>query len=132
MERPIAVKVAHAFLARVLSERLGELTGVEIRAAEAWFPEHAIFVTTTSACRPSECSSLKRRGAAVVVLAEAPSRAEEDRYRRSGAAAYLPMDFDLAPLVGVIDGLRRGNTQVASYGRRPAASSPSAASSIGS
>jgi DNA-binding response OmpR family regulator len=107
MESSVAVQVGDPVLGKVLSSRLGQLTGAEVHPGAARLPADAVVITAASSCALSQCTSLARRGTSVVVLAELPTTADRSRYLAAGAAAYLPMAVDLSPLVAVVTGLLR-------------------------
>lgn len=59
-------------------------------------------VTSTTQCSPAECAGLAEAGMHVIVLAAVPSEFQKGLYESAGAAAYLPMTLDLAPLIAAI------------------------------
>ena len=98
--RPIRIVTSDLSLAEQLRVRLDSVLdhAVTVLHSITETTPPAVVVTTTSACSADECAGLTQSGVDVVVLAALPSTFQEDTYRQAGAAHYLPMSMDIAPL----------------------------------
>ncbi|MBI5949551.1 MAG: hypothetical protein HY875_15535 [Chloroflexi bacterium] len=53
-----------------------------------------ILISTPMDCPAERCAQLAESGVRVMILAPVPRDRERQRYRRAGAAAYLPMSVE--------------------------------------
>ena len=98
--RPIRIVTSDRSLAEQLRVRLEAVLerAVTVLQSITETTPPAVVVTTTSECSADECAGLTQSGVDVVVLAALPSSFQETTYREAGAAHYLPMSLDIAPL----------------------------------
>ncbi len=100
----MSILCSDAGLAEQLRARLEHALGRAVRVLKGLCESnpHEVVITTTSACSPDECAGLSQSGNAVVVLAALPSSFQEQHYRKAGAAHYLAMSLDIAPLAAAV------------------------------
>jgi hypothetical protein len=103
--RRISVYFADPALANALRERLAAATDETVEVVDdvvSQLGQLGTLVTSTTQCSPAECAGIAEAGGQVIVLAAVPSDFQKQLYESAGAAAYLPMALDLAPLVAAI------------------------------
>ena len=106
-EAAVQIVASNHHLHRALVARLSRYQGIRIvaetREGMLEIQRDAV-VTPVKDCSPRHCAQLATAGLRVVILAPVPNAAEHERYLEAGAAAYLPMSFDLSELVEALLG----------------------------
>lgn len=103
----IHLAVSDGSLRRALVSRLVPILGSGLFAGVPPVQRtiHAgdVVVSPAADLAVDDCERLSARGVHVIILAPLPRPSEEERYARAGAANYLPMAVDTAPLVQAIE-----------------------------
>lgn len=103
----IHLAVSDATLRRALVSRLVPILGNGLFAGvpplDRTIRAGDVIVSPAADLSVEDCVRLAGRGVHVIILAPLPRPSEEERYARAGAAGYLPMAVDTAPLVQAIE-----------------------------
>lgn len=107
MEPIVRVVSADEALRRALVSRLTPVIDIKMDTESSLSPERAlrasdILVIPAAELSPPGCQDLVDEGFHVIVLAAVPRPVDEQSYRAAGAADYIPMTIDPAPLVDAI------------------------------
>lgn len=101
----VHVVTSDGALRRALLGRLEHVPGLNLLmrdgTAGAPKPEDVVVATTTD-CPSERVAELTTAGVRVIILAAVPRASEQDRYRKAGAQAYIPMTVDTTQLVDAI------------------------------
>lgn len=110
VEANVHVITADGALRRALVSRLQNapnlpVTVLQERPENGHYAPGEILLIPVSELPLERCEELARQGLRVIALAPMPRESDGVRYRDAGAAAYIPMSVDLAPLLGAVKSL---------------------------